>query len=97
MEIKLPHNLPEEAALGKIKNLLNKVQAQSGNTISNLKQSWNGSEGNYSFTAKGFNVSGNIKVQPSLVVLNLKLPLAAMLFKGKIKSIIEQEGTKVLS
>jgi len=97
MQIKIPHNLSAEQATSRIKNLLDKIKNGSNNTITNINQTWDGNVNKFSFTAKGLSVSGDMQVNPSLIIVNLKLPLAAMLFRGKIKSIIEEEAKKVLS
>jgi hypothetical protein len=53
--------------------------------------------GDFSFTAQGFNISGNLEVDSSTVKLTGKIPLALSLFKGQICKTIYEEGSKVLS
>lgn len=97
MLINVPHNLPANEAKARISRLLDGVKNNYGDTISNLSQSWSGNENRFSFTAKGFKISGTMQLKESLVALDLKLPLAALIMKGKIKSIIENEAKRVLS
>lgn len=72
-------------------NLLTELQEKHSDKISNASREWNGSKDlmNYSFSAMGFNVSGNVVLGEDGLVLNGKLPLAARMFKGKIKSTVE--------
>lgn len=97
MIINIPHNLPTDIAKSRISQLLDGVKNNYADTVSNLNQSWNGNENRFSFTAKGFKISGTMELKESLIALDLKLPLAAFIMKGKIKSIIESEAKKVLS
>lgn len=97
MLINIPHNLPDNIAKARISGLLDRVKSNYSDTISNLTETWNGNENRFSFTAKGFKISGRMQLKESLVALDLKLPLAALIMKGKIKSIIENEAKRVLA
>ena len=80
-----------------IKSLLEKVQAQFGNQVQDLRQEWKGNTGVFSFTVMNMPVSGTLTVNTGNVALDSKLPMAASLFQGKIKSVIMEEAKKVLS
>ena len=97
LEVSVPHNLSEEEALSRIKNMFTQVKREHGDKISNLKEEWNGNVGNFSFTAQGFDIAGTLTVNPSNVELQGKIPFALSLFKGAITKTIEQQATKVLS
>ncbi|MCW3119810.1 MAG: hypothetical protein JWM28_3892 [Chitinophagaceae bacterium] len=96
LNVSIPHQLPQEEALQRVKSLLDKIKSQHDDKISNLRQEWNGNTGLFSFLIMGFEVSGTLTVQDSSVELASDIPLPAVLFKGKIKSVIEEEGKKLL-
>jgi hypothetical protein len=73
------------------------IKRKHGSRISDLKENWEGNVGDFSFTAQGFNISGNLEVDSSTVKLTGKIPLALSLFKGQICKTIYEEGSKVLS
>jgi hypothetical protein len=97
LTLNIPHQLSKEEALSRIKKLLvNVKQEQSGN-ISNVKEEWRENTGKFSFSAKGFDLSGMIEVNASSIDINASVPLAVSLFKGKIKSIINEKARELLS
>ncbi|MEJ0104130.1 MAG: polyhydroxyalkanoic acid system family protein [Bacteroidota bacterium] len=97
LNISIPHQLSQQEALQRVKTLLEKVTSQHGDKISNLQQEWTDNKGVFSFLVMGFSVSGALAVHESTVELNSDIPLAAVLFKNKIKSVIEEEGGKLLA
>jgi putative polyhydroxyalkanoic acid system protein len=97
LSLNIPHTQTQEEALGRIKQLLGRLQEEQKGTISNVQESWDGPNGNFSFSAKGFNISGNIQVRENEVLLNSDLPFALSFFKGKIASVITDEAGKLLA
>ena len=97
LEVAIPHNLSQEEALNRVKNMFTQMKNEHGDKISNLKEQWNGNEGNFSFTAQGFDIAGTLTVNPSNVELKGEIPFALSLFKGAITKTIEQQATKMLS
>lgn len=97
LEMNIPHQLDQEEAVGRIQTLLKRVEAQFGSQVQNLQQTWNGNQGVFSFTVMNMPISGTLTVNQSNVALDSKLPMAASMFSGKIKSVIMEEAKKVLS
>jgi len=97
IEMSLPHSIGKEEALSRIKNLLGNVQSRFAGQLQNVQQDWNDNEGSFSFSVMNMPVSGRLTVNNNDVALDGKLPLAAALFKGKIKEVIMEEAKKVLS
>lgn len=77
-------------AYQKIDNFLDGLVNEHKDMISNPQKKWNESKDkmNFSFEAKGFNISGNIKLEKDKLVLDGKLPWAAKLISGKIEKMI---------
>ena len=97
LDVEIPHNLTQEEAIERIKKLLGEIKRKHGDRISDLKENWEGNVGDFSFTAQGFDISGNLEVDSSTVKLTGKIPLALSLFKGQISKTIYEEGSRILS
>ena len=97
LNINIPHSLPKEEALSRIKGLLQQVKEEQANVVSNVKETWQDDKGEFSFTAMGFDLSGLIDVKDDGIDINAELPFAVSLFKGKIKEIITEKATQLLS
>jgi len=97
LKASIPHQLPKDEALQRVKSLLEQIKSQHEDKISNLQQDWKGFTGLFSFLVMGFAVSGTLTVEQSSVELVSDIPLPALLFKSKITSMIEEEGAKLLA
>jgi len=60
--------------------------------IDNLEEQWDGNVGTFSFTAKGYDISGTLTVEDSTIELNGKIPFAVSLFKGAITRAIDEKA-----
>ncbi len=96
LNISVSHRLPQDEALTRIKSLLSQVKTQFADKISDLRESWNGNTGTFSFSAMGFSVSGTLTVRDSEIALESRLPFAALPFKGKIESTLRERATALL-
>ena len=97
LNLNIPHNLSKEDALERVKSLLKNLQEEHKDTISNVKENWQGDKNDFSFSAKGFDLAGTIQVNPSDVVIQSDLPFALSFFKGMIGSMISQKASTLLS
>ncbi|WP_315821432.1 polyhydroxyalkanoic acid system family protein [Paraflavitalea speifideaquila] len=82
LNLDIPHELPKEEALERIKGLLTNLKEEQKQIISNVAEKWEGDNGQFSFSAKGFDLAGNIEVQPSRVKINADLPFALSFSKA---------------
>ena len=97
LDIAIPHQLPPAEALKRIQGLLRKLQEDQKDMISNVSETWEGNEGEFSFSAKGFDLAGKIRVEDNFVSINGQLPFALSFFKGKISQVIEEKAGKLLA
>ena len=97
LNMSIPFSIPQEEALKRIKNLLTETKKEHGDKIDNLKERWNGNVGTFSFTAKGYDISGTLTVQRSTIELDGKIPFAVSLFKGAITRAINEKATELLA
>ena len=97
MTVNIPHELSRTEAESRVKNLISNVKSQFGDRVQNIEEEWHGDTGRFKFSMSGHPVSGTIKLLQTAVQVDLVLPFIATLFKGKIKSVIEEEGAKILT
>ncbi len=97
IKISVPHQLGAEEAKRRITQLITETKAQFGQHVSDVQESWNGNQGNFGFKARGFNVSGNLQVEPTLANMEIHLPFAALPFKSRIEQEISTRARQLLS
>jgi hypothetical protein len=97
VNITTPHALGAEEATARLKSLFEKLKERHGDKVSNLEESWSDNKLDYSFSTYGFNIKGDIAVEPDQVKVNGNLPFAAMMFKGKIEQTVREEMEKLLA
>ncbi|MEO8405702.1 MAG: polyhydroxyalkanoic acid system family protein [Chitinophagaceae bacterium] len=97
LTVNVPHNLSQQEALTRIKKLLTGLKEQHKGMVTDVKENWNGNNGNFEFSAKGFDVAGLIDVKQSSVDIDADLPFALSLFKGSISKVISDKAAQLLS
>jgi hypothetical protein len=65
--------------------------------VSDVKEEWKGTDGQFSFKAMGFDISGNVQVTGSEVKIQGNLPFAASMFKSRIESTIQEKARQLLA
>ena len=93
----IPHRLPQDEALNRIKQLIAQAKVQYADRISDVQEYWNGYAGAFSVAGSGVSASGNITVNPRDVTIQSTLPFMAMMFKGKIESTVRDVLSRVLA
>lgn len=89
MTIKAPHSFSISEAIVKSKTLISKVLLEYKGQYSNFTESWRENVCDYQLRVKGQEISGKIKVDKNLVVVDISLPWTLFILKGKIKSEME--------
>jgi hypothetical protein len=97
LTIAVPHTLSAEEATTRLKTLFEKLKERHADKMSNLQENWEGNKLAYAFSTFGFNISGNMDVEPNEVKVSGTLPFAAMMMKGKIEQTVREELEKVLA
>jgi len=97
VRILVQHQLTEEEAVRRIKNLLTALKTQFADTISDLREDWAGNSCQFSLSVGGLSGSGTMNVKPKEVEIDLNLPFMAMMFKGKIEAVIRERLGKLLA
>ena len=97
LDVSIPHELPKEEALTRIKSLLADLQEEQKDKIRNVREDWNGDTGIFSFNAKGFDVSGHITVADDHVNVQGDLPFMLSFFKDTIANVIRDKAGNLLA
>jgi hypothetical protein len=95
--ITTPHSLGAEEATTRLKSFFTKLKERHADKVSNLEEAWNDNKLDYSFSTYGFNIKGDIAIEPDQIKVNGNLPFAAMMFKGKIEQTVRDELEKLLA
>jgi hypothetical protein len=80
-------------AYQKIDSFLDGLVKKHSDLVSNPKKKWNDNkdEMNFSFEVRGFDISGDIKLEEDKLVLEGKLPWVARLYSERIEEIINKQ------
>jgi putative polyhydroxyalkanoate system protein len=95
--LQVPHQLSKEEAKQRIQKLLSNLKEEQKDIISRVDEEWTGDDCNFNFSAKGFDVSGTLQINPDHVAITGELPFALSFFKGMISDLIEQKAKTLLS
>ena len=90
MKVTRKHNLTRAEAKEKIEKLLPSLERQYGQFICNITSSWKEDVMEFSFSAQGFNITGNAQVNDVDTTVFLDIPFLLKLLEGKILSTIEE-------
>ena len=95
---KVPHSLPKNDVVERLKGLLQKVRDKYGDQVKDLEEQWDEEAGTLSFKFRtyGFNIKGDVAVDEENVALKGDLPFAAVMFKGRIEQTISEEIKRCL-
>lgn len=96
LNLSVAHSLSQEEARERLQRFLEVVKSQYGEHVNNLEEEWNDEFVRFAFSAMGFSTSGKMTISHEEVVVDSKIPLAAMMFRGKIESTIREQLTRVL-
>lgn len=97
INVSVSYQIPQDEALTRIQTRIAQVKTQYGDKVSNLKENWSGYVGTFSGSARGFSVSGSLVVNPSVVTVEVGLPLVAFIYKGQIEEAIRSDLTTLLA
>lgn len=91
------HCLGKEEAKQRLQSFIEKVRQQFQEQVSHLQSDWQDHTLHFALSTYGMNVSGTLTVESDRARVEGKLPLAAMMFKGKIEKTIASELERELA
>jgi len=97
MRVSVKHDLGKEAALERVKNLLEALQREYATYLGNVRGEWAGDVLTFSFSAAGLPTHGIGTVRDSEIEVSGELPLPAVVLRGRIEQIITDELKKLVA
>ncbi len=97
LNVNIPHQLSKEEAQVRIRQLLTNLKEQQADKVSDVKETWEGDHATFSFSIKGFDISGGIKVNADSVDIEGELPFALSFFKGMVADLISAKAKELLA
>ena len=91
-QVSVPHEHPRDHAVERLKKFSESMRRESPVELTEIVERWD-DEGNLHFSFKAMNmaVSGRLCVEVDQVVVDGKLPLAAVMFRGMIENQIREK------
>ncbi|HVA45284.1 MAG TPA: polyhydroxyalkanoic acid system family protein [Pirellulales bacterium] len=94
--ITVPHQLGQQVAAERLQSFLVRLKEKHQDQVSNLEEEWSENSLKFGFKTFGFQFQGTGNVSDSEAKIDVDLPFAAMIFKGKIESEMRETLTRVL-
>ena len=92
----VPHGLPQEEALRRVKQMAVDMFQQYGEHLHNVKEDWRDNSYAFSFGVLGMAINGSVVVEPSEIKLAAHVPLLALPFRGAVEKKAREELTELL-
>ena len=97
MKIEYRHGASPGEAYEKIDGLLTALERRYGDQVSKARKSWNEAKNRMEFSleVRGMGLSGDLSLVGDRAVMEIKLPLLARAFSGRIESTMREELDKL--
>ena len=96
ISVSVPHQLGQETASERLKSFLARLKEKHQDQVSDLKEEWTDNALKFGFKTFGFQFQGTGNVTDTEAKVDVDLPFAAMMFKGKIESEMRETLARVL-
>lgn len=96
MDLTIPHSLPKNVAIERIKQALAQVKIQYKNQFEKLEESWQDNVLHFDLTAQGKNIKGTLTVENSEMKFAGEVPFMMSMMKGKIQKMINEKAGELL-
>lgn len=80
-----------------MRSFIQRMREKHPDKVRDLEESWNGDTLTFAFSTFGFKLRGTLQVQPQHVQMDAELPLAAIMFRGRLEQEFRETLTRVLS
>ncbi len=81
----VPEGLSAEEAVSRLHQFLPSIRDRYKDQVKDLDESWDGNTLTFSFKTMGINFKGTVEAVDKQVNVNIDLPFAAMMVKGRIE------------
>jgi hypothetical protein len=92
----VPHTFTAEEAKSRLERFVDSLQAQYGDKVSDLQQSWDGNKLSFGFKTFGIKIAGAIEALEQKLHVTGEIPFSAMMFKGKIESEVKEKLQRLM-
>ncbi len=96
IRLSIPHLLPREEAISRIRNLIGELRARHAGRIEDAHETWTAGEARFDLTVQGFKASGTLTVEDAEVRIALEYPFLLAPFGGRIEQYIREEAETLL-
>jgi hypothetical protein len=96
LNISIPHQLPQDEALRRIRTAIDRAKVQYADHVSDLQEHWNDNVGTLNLTVRGMAIPATVTVNPSDVAFQATLPMIASFFMGQIETTAREMLSRVL-
>lgn len=97
ISLEYPHTIGQEEATRRLKEKFDAANAEHGGRVDGLHHEWQDNKFLFAFKALGMAIGGSVAVEPEMVVVEAKVPLAAMLMKRPIEDRLRREINEILT
>lgn len=97
LTVSIPHRLTRAEVKQRLQDEIAKLRREHGAMLHEVKENWTGDRLDFSASAMGQSLAGNLTVEDQAVRIEIELPWLVAMMAGKIKQQIEQRGTHLLS
>jgi putative polyhydroxyalkanoate system protein len=94
--LEVPHTFTAEEAKSRLERFAESLQAQYGDKVSDLEQTWNGNKLSFGFKTFGIKIAGAIEALEQKLLVTGEIPFTAMMFKGKIESEVKEKLARLM-
>lgn len=93
-----PHSLGKDEAVRRLRERISSEKINKSNVATVTKEVWIDPYNlDFSMSVLNYRIDGSLKIEDTEVILDLNLPMGAVLFKGMIESQIGQQMELMLS
>jgi hypothetical protein len=97
ISMSIPQSIGQAEATQRLQTAFSDAKVQYAGQFSDLKEEWNGSTGNVSLKAGGFNVSAQVQITDTAVDVVADVPMMLLPFKGQIEQMVKERAATLLA
>jgi hypothetical protein len=94
VSVAAPHHGDPDEVAAKVRSMLEETVKEFQGQ--NFEADWSGRSATLKFTSLGFPITAAISVDETQVAIDIDLPMAAMMFKGRVEEVLTKNLTAML-
>ena len=94
VSVAVPHHGDPDEVATKVRDMLEETVKEFQGQ--NFAADWSGRSATLKFTSLGFPITAAINVDETQVAIDIDLPMAAMMFKGRVEEVLKKNLTALL-